>query len=312
MNRICVIVNPVSGRGHGEKSIPAIEGHLKRLNLAYSLVRTERPGHAVELAADAAGKGAEFVVAAGGDGTANEVLNGLMEAKGGTTDGPAMAVLCVGRGNDFAFGMGVPKDVEEGCRAIAENRRRKIDVGKVTGGLFPDGRFFGNGVGIGFDAVVGFEALKLKPLSGFLSYAVAAVKTISLYYSAPLVRIECDGLEWTQPALMVSLMNGRRMGGGFLMAPDGNPDDGFLNFCIAGPVSRRRIFPLMLKFMKGAQASHPLIRSGTFKRMTVTALEGVLPAHADGETLCVEGKSLSIELFPSRLDIVVSGPRRPD
>jgi diacylglycerol kinase family enzyme len=179
-----------------------------------------------------------------------------------------------------------------------------MDVGKVTGGLYPQGRYFGNGVGIGFDAVVGFEALKLKPLSGFLSYAVAALKTISLYYRAPLVRVECDGQTWTQPSLMLSLMNGRRMGGGFLMAPDGDPSDGWLNFCIAGQVPRRRVLPLMLRFMKGTQASHPLIRTERFRRMKVTAVEGALPAHADGETLCVDGQELLIELLPSQLDIV--------
>ena len=88
-----------------------------------------------------------------------------------------MGILSVGRGNDFAFGVGVPRDLEAGCRTLAQNNRRTIDVGWVVGGLYPQGRYFGNGVGIGFDAVVGFEALKMKWLHGFPSYIVAALKT---------------------------------------------------------------------------------------------------------------------------------------
>lgn len=307
MKKIVVIVNPVSGRGRGRRSIPAIERILSELGLNCVLILTERAWHAAELARKAALDGCEVIVAAGGDGTVNEVLNGIMSARIAGADGAAMGVLCVGRGNDFAFGMGIPGGLEDGCRALAENVIRRIDVGKVTGGLHPDGRFFGNGVGIGFDAVAGFEALKMKRLKGFASYAVAAIKTISLYDKAPVVRIECDGESWTQPSLMVSLMNGRRMGGGFLMAPEGNPADGSLNYCIAGQVGKRRIIPLILRFMKGTQFSHPAIRTGLFKRMRVTALEGALPAHADGETLCVEGTELLIEILPSQLDIVVRG-----
>jgi diacylglycerol kinase (ATP) len=308
MSRVIVIVNPISGRGHGEKSIPAIEAGLRSHGIDPALVRTERPGHADALAAEAVGNGSEIVVSAGGDGTANEVLNGVLRANRELNRNAAMAVLCVGRGNDFAFGAGISRSIEEGCLAIAENRRRRIDAGRVTGGLFPQGRYFGNGVGIGFDAVVGFEALKLKALSGFLCYAVAAVKTISLYNRPHRVKIVCDGETWFQEALMVSLMNGRRMGGGFLMAPDGDPGDGRLNYCIAAGIRRRRFLPLILRFMKGTQAGHPAIRQGTFRRMTVTALEGALPAHADGETLCVEGTSLEIEILPSALDIIVHAP----
>jgi diacylglycerol kinase (ATP) len=304
MKNIVVIVNPVSGRGRGEKSIPEIEGMMKKLGLNARLIRTGRAWHAAELARAAALDGAGMVVAAGGDGTVNEVLNGIMSARIAGSGGPVMGVLCVGRGNDFAFGMNIPRGLEDGCLALAGNVTRRIDVGKVTGGLFPGGRFFGNGVGIGFDAVVGFEALKMKRLKGFASYAAAAIKTISLYDKAPVVRIECDGETWTQPSLMVSLMNGRRMGGGFLMAPEGDPGDGSLDYCIAGQVGKGRILPLIIRFMKGTQFSHPAIRAGRFQKMKVTAMERALPAHADGETLCVDGTELLIEILPSRLDIV--------
>lgn len=308
MTRHLIIVNPVSGRGAGERSLPRLRELLSGEGLDYELVRTERPMHAVELARAGAAGGVDVVVAAGGDGTANEVINGLLSAQNaGVHSSPAMGVLCVGRGNDFAFGAGIPKDLEEGCRALAGGIRKKIDVGLVRGGLFPDGRYFGNGVGVGFDAVVGFEALKMKRLHGFASYIVAALKTIFLYYRAPLVRIEYDGTSETVPALMVSVMNGRRMGGGFMMAPAGQTADGLFDLCLARQVSRMGILGLIPRFMKGTQGTHPAIKAARARSIRVTALEGVLPAHADGETLCIDGKELSLEILPARLEVIGGG-----
>jgi len=306
-----VIVNPVSGRGAGELAIPQVEQLLRSLGLDFDLVRTERPWHAAELAREAVSSGYDVVVAVGGDGTSNEVLNGLMlakEASGGERVA-TMGVLCVGRGNDFAFGVGVPRELEAACQVLAQGHRRKIDVGHVVGGLYPQGRYFGNGVGIGFDAVVGFEALKLKRLSGFPSYIVATLKTMLFYYHAPSVTIEYDGKTLTQPSIMVSIMNGRRMGGGFMMAPEGKPDDGLLDLCVAHEVSRARILALIPHFMKGSQATQEPIKMDRARQVVVTALEGVLPAHADGETLCTEGQKLAIELLPGQIEILCAKPQ---
>jgi len=308
MSRYKIIINPVSGRGTGGRVVTLIEQTLREHRLDFDSVLTERPWHAAELAQQAAASGFDIVVAVGGDGTANEVLNGLMLAKRAGSKNVAMGVLSVGRGNDFAFGVGAPHDLSEGCRVLAQNRRRAIDVGLATGGLYPAGRYFGNGVGIGFDAVVGFEAVKLKWLSGFPSYIVAALKTIFLYYRAPLVKIEYDGQTITQPSLMVSIMNGRRLGGGFMMAPHAQSDDGLFDLCIAQQVSRAHIFALIPKFMGGTQATDPAVKTGQAQRVVVTALEGVLPAHADGETLCVEGRELTLELLPRQIEIVTQSP----
>jgi diacylglycerol kinase family enzyme len=94
------------------------------------------------------------------------------------------------------------------------------------------------------------------------------------------------------------------MGGGFMMAPDGKRDDGLLNICIATQVSRARIFTLIPHFMRGDQATQKEIRTFQAKQVVVTALKGVLPAHADGETLCTEGKQLSIELLPQQINLI--------
>lgn len=302
--RYKIIVNPVSGRGEGNADIPSAEKILHSLGLAYELVRTERPLHAIELARAAVRAGFEVVVAMGGDGTANEVINGLMQARLAGEGEAAMGLITVGRGNDFGYGIDVPHGLEVSCRCLAAGKGRRIDIGKVSGGLYPQGRFFGNGIGIGFDAVVGFEAAKLTRLSGFLCYLVAALKTIFLYFQAPLVRIESDSGAVEQPALMVSVMNGRRMGGTFQMAPHSKNNDGRFTVCIAGQISRFGIFKLIPRFMAGTQAGHPQIQFLDTTHLLVRAVKGKLAAHADGETLCVEGEALVMDILPGALEVI--------
>lgn len=305
MTRYMILVNPASGRGNGEKSYPLIEARLRALGLDFAMQRTERAGHAIELAEAAAAAGWDVVAAAGGDGTANEVLNGLAHARLQGTGNAALGLIPVGRGNDFGFGVSVPHDLEIACQALAKDRRRWIDVGFVAGGDYPNGRYFGNGVGIGFDAVVGFESLKLKRLSGFPSYIVAAIKTIALYFNAPLVQIELDGQTLSQKALMVSIMNGRRMGGGFMMAPDSSMDDGLFDLCIAGQVSRLEILLIIPRFMQGSQAGHPAVRMARSAQAIITSQDSGLPAHADGETLCTTGRRLEMKILPRLLEVIV-------
>jgi YegS/Rv2252/BmrU family lipid kinase len=304
--RYKLIVNPTSGRGTAETHIPALEAFMLAKGLEYQLERTKAPEHAVELAYQAAKQEFDVVVAVGGDGTANEVLNGLMRAK---LEGPSpiMSLIAVGRGNDFAFGCGIPAGLEIGCEILASGKRKWMDVGQVRGGDYPDGRFFGNGIGVGFDAVVGFEALKMKRLQGFLSYLVAALKTIFLYYQAPLVKLEYANQTKELYALMVSVMNGRRMGGGFMMAPEASINDGQFDLCIAEQVGKFKVLSLIPKFMAGTQAQQPSILTDHTNAIKVTAIEGVLPAHADGETLCEAGAQLEIRLLPSQIEIFSNG-----
>ncbi len=301
---ILFIINPIAGQGAGRSARPELERLARENKLNYEIVMTEAPGHAIELARRAAASGVEVVAAVGGDGTSNEVLNGVMQARRPGDNHTSMGVISIGRGNDFAFGFGIPAGLYEGFRVIKDGKPAIMDVGRVSGGDYPDGRYFGNGVGIGFDAVVGFEALKLTHLHGFLNYMVAALRTIFLYFNAPLVQIDYDQQQLTQPSLMVSVMNGRRMGGGFMMAPESQQDDGLLDFCVAGQLSRMGILAMIPRFMKGTQASQPQIKTGRAMKIRVVALNGSLPAHADGETICTAGKVLTIEIIQHALMII--------
>jgi YegS/Rv2252/BmrU family lipid kinase len=305
VKKFFILVNPIAGKGAAKKAIPEIEAQLQALDIDYDLAMTEYKGHGIKIAQEAGSNGYHTVVAVGGDGTVNEVINGLMRAKAEGALTANLAVLPVGRGNDFSFGMGIPQDLEAACRLLADGKTRRIDIGWVRGGNFPEGRYFGNGVGIGFDTIVGFEAAKLPPfISGVPAYLIAALKTIFLYFNAPTLRLELDDQTLEQPCLMVSIMNGRRMGGSFMMAPESASDDGLLSLCIARQVTRLQVLGLFPKVMSGTQKEHPAISMPASRTVRVQAVTGTLPVHADGETICEAGSKLEIELRETQLELV--------
>jgi diacylglycerol kinase (ATP) len=299
-----VIVNPISGRGYAEKMIPEIEAGMCNHNLEYELVRTERPWHAAEIVEEAARNGYDVIVLASGDGTANEAINGLMRARAAGFNHSAFSILPVGTGNDMAYGLGMRGTLEEGIAALAKNQRKRIDIGFVKGGDYPEGRYFVNGIGIGFDAVVGFVAVKIRWARGLLAYLIAVIQTVFIYYKAPTVEITYNDISFKLSSLMISIMNGQRMGGGFYMAPRGDPSDGHFDLCMVSHAGRARIFGLVPHFLKGTQASQPEITTGRTHKITVKALKGTLPAHCDGETLCESGQELSAEIIPAAIEII--------
>jgi diacylglycerol kinase (ATP) len=303
-NTYKIILNPIAGNGNGLKASPQIEKLLNQHNLNFDLVHTERVGHGIELTRQAVKDGWNTIIAAGGDGTVNEVINGLMLCKQEGLTIPPLGVLCVGRGNDFAGSMGIPANLEVGVGALLDDHRRTIDIGKVTGGIYPEGRFFGNCVGIGFDAITTIEVHKLPRWGGFLAFLAAVLKTVFLYNKAPLATTVYDEKTLTQRSLLISIMNGRRLGGGFYMAPTSIPDDGLFDLCIAEQMSSFEVIKMIPHFTRGDQATQPAIKTGQAAHITISAVDGPLPAQTDGEIICVDGTHLEIEVLPCQLEII--------
>jgi len=300
-----VIVNPTSGRGLGGKSISQIESSLRDYGLDFTLVKTERVWHAAELAEGAARDGYDVIVCASGDGTVNEAINGIMSARKAGHTKSAFTVLGIGTGNDFAGGTGIPTNLNDGLKALKENKRKMIDIGIVKGGDYPEGRYFGNGIGVGFDAAVGNEAIKVRWTRGLPAYLIGVIKTVFLYYNPAQVEIILDDQETIkQVSLMISVMNGRRMGGGFQMAPESLPDDGLFDLCIAETASKGRILGLIPHFIRGTQAAQPEVKMRRASKVSIKSLDMTFPAHADGEFICLNGSHLTLELLPKELEII--------
>jgi YegS/Rv2252/BmrU family lipid kinase len=299
-----LIYNPTAAKGKAGQNLDKVLSLLEERNFAFDLQLTEKIGDALEFSKQAAEAGCPLVIAAGGDGTLNEVINGLMLAELNGNPRPVLAVLPVGRGNDFAFGMDVPDILEEAVNTLIAGKKRCIDIGFVRGGDYPDGRYFGNGIGLGFDTVVGFEANKIKWLHGGAAYMVGLIRTIFKYAHAPVYEVTINGETRQQPFLMVSIMNGRRMGGAFLMAPDGDPGDGLFNLCLVNEVKQIKILPVAAKFISGTQAGHPAVSMEQAKEIHIRAINSTIPAHADGETLCTAGLALNVKIFPKQIELL--------
>jgi YegS/Rv2252/BmrU family lipid kinase len=302
--KLIVILNPIAGKGKAIKALPVIDTFLKRQKHVYQLFLTERVNHALEIALNCPLDKDTIVVAAGGDGTANEVANGLLKRKKDFDAPPVMAVLPVGRGNDFSSNAGIGDDLTYALEKLVEGKRYPLDAGIVRGGFFPEGRYFINGLGIGFDCKVGFEAAKLKIKSG-LTYAIGAFITLIKYEVPPVLEIDYEDKKTTMPAVIVSIMNGVRMGGTFLMGPSALIDDGLFDICmVRDPRNRARLIKIILSYIKGGQEAFEETLMGRARHFHLKAVSGGMSAHCDGETVCTEGKELTIECIPSALRLI--------
>jgi diacylglycerol kinase family enzyme len=259
----------------------------------------------MEMAGNLSRKGKTAVVAAGGDGTCNEVINGLLDTSG-EGNPPLVGILPVGRGNDFAYGAGISSELYGAMSALLSENITLLDAGRVFGGEYPQGRWFGNGIGIGFDAIVGFEAEGMTGIHGSAAYILAALKTLVKYPAAPEVDFTADGVSSRVNPALISIMNGKRMGGSFFMAPDADSRDGMLNFCRTEQGSRLRLLSALVTYMKGTQARRSDTSTGMASEYTVKALKGGLAVHADGERICRSGTELRVEILKGALRLLGS------
>jgi len=213
-----------------------------------------------------------------------------------------MAVVPIGTGNDFAFGAGIPMNLQQACSVVARGQSRVLDVGRIDADN-EEPRFFGNGVGVGFDAMANIESRKIKRLRGSLLYLVAVIRTLAFYYQAPQTEIRIDDQELVQPSLLISVMNGRRMGGAFYMTPGSEMDDGLLDYCIATKVGRPKMVSFVPRLMRGTHVTDPAITMGQVRRLTIVS-ESPWAAHLDGEIYGVGARHYEIELLPQRLRLI--------
>jgi YegS/Rv2252/BmrU family lipid kinase len=265
---------------------------------------TVYPGHATEIARQAAEQGYETIVSVGGDGTVHEVINGLMQLP--AEGRPRLAVVPVGTGNDFAHNAGVAAIPEMAMRRAFTGEPRKVDLGVV---IDQNGRreYWDNTFGIGFDATVTLRSRRVPVLRGFFVYLISVIQTIMLNYDAVRMKVETDVETWEDHILMLVMANGPREGGGFLVAPAARNDDGLLDYAAITKVSRPMMFRLIPEVMKGTHGRFKQIRLSQFRQMQVES-ERPLFIHIDGEIFAGFGsdvRKLSIEVLPGALEIMV-------
>jgi YegS/Rv2252/BmrU family lipid kinase len=300
--RVKVILNPWADHGRAIQMRDEIERWGARHG-ELEVVLTHEPGEAVELATEAAAAGYEVVAAAGGDGTVNEVANGLVYSK--AAGQARLGIIPIGSGNDYAYGLGLGDDTEQAVARLFGDTIRMLDVAEVKSG---DGRsrIACNGIGMGFDAAVAIESRKITRIHGFPMYVLATFRTMAFRYALPRLEASFDEEEVRQQMLLLAVGVGPRVGGGYRLTPDAEFDDGLLDSCLVNPVGRVTMLSMLMRVMEGA---HTGSRHVTMRRSRTIKLasDQPLPVHIDGEVFArvEEGvREIEIECLPRALTVV--------
>jgi YegS/Rv2252/BmrU family lipid kinase len=283
--------NPAAGRGRAAKQWPAMARRLRQSGVAFDEAVTTRPLEAIGIAEEAAAR-YEGIVAAGGDGTVHEVVNGLMRAGGKA----AFGVIPLGSGDDFAKLLS-----QDAIGGLLSQGTKTLDVGRITAGSVV--RYFANGMDIGFGAHGARNVTRVPAfLTGFGAYLGALMLTMIRY---PLLRVRLqldDSPPFELVTAMTAVMNGTTFGGSFRVCPDARPDDGLLDLLLVGAVGRAEIVQLVPKILKGAHAGDPRLRLVRAKRLRIESDEPLL-VEADGEIPFDGARALEIEVLPRALRV---------
>ncbi len=325
--RYCFILNPTAQSRRAGRRRAELEAALARRGVAYALVETQRPGHAEGLAREAAA-GHDVVVAAGGDGTVQEVARGLYAA-GLAGTAAALGVLPMGTGNDFARALGMPRALGtarafgRALDALLAAPTVALDLGRVRceeqaegGAPVRHEAVFTNGLGIGFDALAALGARRFKALGGRAAYLIGVLHALRAWQrtdvaarvvtgDGPAERMLHDG-----PVLLIEIGNGPSVGGGFLLTPDAVPGDGLLDVCAVARASTGRILRILPSAFSGGHVGAPEVAMGRARRVTIR-LSAPLPVHADGEALTPCAWALDVEVLPGALHARAPALRRP-
>jgi diacylglycerol kinase (ATP) len=294
-----VILNPYANRWGAQRKLPLVESALAEGGVRADIAVTSAPEVAIALARQAALDGYDAVVAAGGDGTVSEVVNGLIQASG---DGPTvpLGILPIGTGNDLNDMSGMPRVLSEAVAIIAGGHTRQIDAGRVND------RYFANNCALAMEPMVTIENIKIKRLSGNTRYLVALVRAL-LKLKAWQMRIRWDEGEIEGPMLLLSVCNGPRTGGVFMMAPPAEFDDGLLDFVYAHDMPRAKVLSILPKLFNGSHLQHPLVHHGRTRRMLVESTPGT-PIHADGEVIAEAERRVEYEILPQKITLLAPRP----
>jgi YegS/Rv2252/BmrU family lipid kinase len=275
------LVNPASANGSTGRRWPELARRASAAGLEGATLFSERPGHLAELAREAALDGAELLVLVGGDGSVNEVANGLA----GLGRQPEVAVVPRGTGWDFSRTFGIPRKIDEAVQVALEGDVRTIDLGRASYRAW-DGSdataSFANVASAGMSGAIAKRANETtKALGGKASYLWATFAVFS-GWAATEIEVAVDGERRAGPMFDVVVANGRFFGGGLQICPDAEPDDGLFDVLTIGDVTKRDLVLTMPKMYRGTHLPHPKAELLRGSSVTVTS-ETPLPIELDGE-----------------------------
>lgn len=302
--KTCVILNPAAGRGAAGQRRGELEAALRAAGVAYDLVATHARGGAAELASQAIERGYEAVVAVGGDGTINEVANGILAApRGGEA---ALGIIPLGTGSDFVKMLDgfAGADLGAAARRLAAGLTRPVDVGQITveAGGRELRRYFVNGLGAGIDAQVAVEVPKVTWATGLAAYIIASMRALASYKPSPMT-VRYDGKELRRRLYFATVANGRWQGGGFLLTPAASLDDGALDLCIVPSLRLDQVIRYYPKLIDGSHVELKIVTMAQARQIEISS-PTPFPVATDGEVVATDATRVVVEALPGALRLL--------
>ncbi|MBK5108731.1 MAG: diacylglycerol kinase family lipid kinase [Anaerolineales bacterium] len=294
-----IILNPYAGRWLAQSKKDELEAALREAGIDFDLEITSGPGNAIELAQQAVSQGFNPVIAAGGDGTYSEVVNGIASANG--NDGSvAFGVIPLGSANDLVDNLNLPKEIPAAVQIIADGHTRMMDLCKVND------RYFDNNAAIGLEPYITLIQQRIKRLKGSFRYLTATLLGVK---DKPQwdMSLEWEGGQYKGPVTLVTVGNSPRTGGIFYMTPHADPFDGLLTFVYGFMPTRRKILSLLPKTTnpgEGSYVEHPDIHEISSPWLKVSSVQPT-PAHADGVIFSENIHDLEYRVIPQSLPILM-------
>lgn len=300
------VINPISGKGRGKDSIPIIEYYLKSKCIDYKFLITQYPKNATEYLRNSCQE-FNIIVSVGGDGTLNEVVNGIPD---NYFDKVTLGVLQIGTGNDFSKNIISSKNIVENLASICQINKfsfRNIDLGtieytNVNSDEISTHKFI-NGAGIGFDAYVGALTQRNKVLRGISAYLVSVIKAL-FNYKMINVELKFNNVEITGNKLMITFGNGISHGGGFYLTPNAKIDDGILDISVFEEIKRKRLLSALPKALVNKLGDVPEADFFCTDGNVFAKLNTPYYFHCDGEIISDNLKTAKISLQKGKIKII--------
>jgi len=293
-----IILNPYANRWRAKGQQTLVEEACRNAGLDFDLTITTGPRDGRQVAQAAVTNGYDMVVAAGGDGTVSEVVNGLIAAAG---DGPTrpLGILPIGTGNDFNDMSGLPRDLTKAADIIAAGQTRYIDAGRVT--IEGTDHYFDNNCALAMEPMVTIENQQIKRLSGNIRYVLATLKAL-LKLSAWEMNITWDDGKYSGPIYLLSICNSQRTGGIFKIAPHAQMDDGFFDFVYVPKVPKSKVISLVPRLLNGSHIGDADVTYGRTTELSVESQPGS-PLHADGEVMTEAARHFRYQILPGKITL---------
>lgn len=295
MKQIVFIVNPISGKGRHEDAVALINQHLDHTRFDSQVVFTEYAGHAEEIAASAASRGVNIVVAVGGDGTVNEVARALVH-----TD-TALAILPCGSGNGLARHLQIPMDMERAIDIINRDCIHTLDYGRING--IP---FFCT-CGMGFDAFLSqkFAEAGKRGLSTYIEKTLTdGLRYKPETYTITSINSDGETEELSQKAFLITCANATQFGNNAMIAPQASMKDGLLDIIVIEPFNTLQAPVIAVQLFNGKLQSNSHVKSFRASELTIRR-NGEGPVHCDGDPFTT-GTDINVKIVPQSFKVVVN------